>query len=131
MPCPAAPVMTYDLPPLLRMQGIIGSGYERMLAKDAFNGEAQDFKGREEEFRMSGYADTTHLHNRSATAPAAPLLLQTLALRHAHLAIFCMPMPCCSCVRWSGTAACAHSPTPGGGHAVMACLCVLYAALVW
>ena len=54
------------LPP---RQGIIGSGYERMLAKDAaFNAETADFTGHEEEFRMAGYADTQHLHNRCATS---------------------------------------------------------------
>ena len=43
-----------------------------MLAKDAaFNAETADFTGHEEEFRMAGYADTQHLHNRCATSSAA------------------------------------------------------------
>lgn len=52
-------------------QGIIGAGYERMLAS---NSKATDFIGLEEEYRMAKYFDTNHLHNRSAAAPlVAPL----------------------------------------------------------
>lgn len=74
LPLPAlhacGPHVTHLLPP--PEQGIIGTGYERMLAKDAaFNGNAVDFTGHEEEYRMAAYFDTNHLHNRSAATLGA------------------------------------------------------------
>jgi hypothetical protein len=54
------------------LQGIIGEGYERLVARSAAAAvpDAVSFAGREEEYRMADYEDTQHIHNSFGVAAA-------------------------------------------------------------
>ena len=107
-------------PPAAGMKGIIGEGYERMLAKSKTTG----FAGNEEDYRMARYFDTNHLHNRSATVSLSSGSLHCCARLLACCYMHARTLQCAAC--WLEAACmvrqwrtlqhrppCMHGITPG------------------